>query len=898
MPPANRSSAIVQLATVLKQAEFELDAVDLADIIWLAQQMGGATQVMPSSRLAEDVSLEDNEPIREPISDAVANLPESPLEPLPEPPPEPLAAVYSQPPTQTSQPSTPDVPVLPLQAPAVSALRNSLELGRALRPLMRKVPSRTQQVIDEESTAVQIAEEKIWTPVLQAAPERWLELALVIEESSSLPIWQETIREFQQLLERQGAFRDVRSWRLVPSERGNLQLFPGRKVDGTCPRSPKELLDAAGRRLILLVSDCVSPAWKSDEIGKLLEQWVNQVPVTVVQLLPARCWNRTMLGAGVPVQLSAFAPGLPNPKLEVGNKPTWLEDDLEESIPLTLPIVSLEPERMIQWARVIAGMGCVQTQGILLYQEILAAQVEAMTEASDKELSAVERVRRFHASASLTARKLAGLMAAAPVSLPVVNLIQQTLLKEESNSLHVAEVFMGGLLKREPSAQMFLGENIEYDFFEGVRSLLIETTPISSTVSVLDVLSSYVAEKLGKSVRRFTAFVSQYWDWDESSQQNSKPFAQLTSQVLRRLGGDYAVLAERLEQPILREVFRLTESTSVVETLPSNSTLPRAEQLELFEFSEEATDQPEPATVPDEKLSLELQPFQFETVTLEVQAQGTSGKQAIIVTRRESLQASQWVELLPERVPLEMVLIPKGQFLMGAPEKEEDSRSSERPQHQVTVPEFLMGKYPVTQVQWKAVAGLPKVRQELNPNPSEFKGDDLPVEQVSWLDAVEFCDRLSRYTERQYQLPSEAQWEYACRGGTVTSFHFGETISTEVANYDGNNAYGDGHKGIYRRGTTPVGSFGVANRFGLYDLHGTVWEWCADHWHQGYESAPTDGSTWTDGEASRTASRILRGGSWDNSPRLCRSACRNNNLAVIRDHTFGFRIVCVATKAL
>lgn len=392
------------------------------------------------------------------------------------------------------------------------------------------------------------------------------------------------------------------------------------------------------------------------------------------------------------------------------------------------------------------------------------------------------------------------------------------------------------------------------------------------------------------------AFVSQYWDWDESIQQESKPFAQLTSQVLRRLGGDYAVLAERLEQPIQREASRVTQSTPVVETLPSNSTLPRAEQLELFELSEEATVQPEPATVPDEKLSLELQPFQFETVTLEVQAQDTSGKQAIIVTRRETLQASQWVELLPDRVPLEMVLISKGQFLMGAPETEEDSRSSERPQHQVTVPEFLMGKYPVTQVQWKAVAGLPKVRQELNPDPSEFKGDNLPVEQVSWLDAVEFCDRLSHYTGRQYRLPSEAEWEYACRAGTATPFHFGEIISTEVANYDGNNTYGAGHKGIYSRETSPVGSFKVANRFGLYDLHGNVWEWCADHWHKSYEGAPTDGSQWIDSGATRIAPRLLRGGSWDKNPRLCRSAYRYNNLAVIRTETFGLRVVCVAAR--
>jgi len=248
---------------------------------------------------------------------------------------------------------------------------------------------------------------------------------------------------------------------------------------------------------------------------------------------------------------------------------------------------------------------------------------------------------------------------------------------------------------------------------------------------------------------------------------------------------------------------------------------------------------------------------------------------------------SEWKNLAKKTgynvVQLEMVMIPSGSFMMGSPETEEGSNDDERPQHHVTVPSFLMGKYPVTQAQYQAIMGT---------NPSLFKGSNRPVECVSWDNAVAFCEKLSQITGKTYRLPSEAEWEYACRAGTTTPFHFGETITTDLVNYNCNYTYGQGSKGVYRKETTEVGSFGVANNFGLYDMHGNVWEWCQDDWHNDYEGAPIDGSAWLNNEEDNNW-KLLRGGSWDTYPENCRSAFRNlSNLDHYYDIHIGFRVVC------
>ncbi len=340
-------------------------------------------------------------------------------------------------------------------------------------------------------------------------------------------------------------------------------------------------------------------------------------------------------------------------------------------------------------------------------------------------------------------------------------------------------------------------------------------------------------------------------------------------------------------------------------------------------------------------------PFEFEIITVDAQGQENS---------RRHGKAQFFPENLGSGERLEMLAIPGGTFQMGSSETESGRDKHESPQHLVTVAPFFMSKYPVTQAQWRIVAALPQINRPLPPDPADFKGDNRPVERVSWHEAIEFCARLTQLTGREYRLPSEAEWEYACRAGTTTPFYFGETATTELANYDGHFIYSSDpvpptcspeekpkdnpedpppvtcpssgfgyspsysspvtspapsfgyssnhqisikenrfsfqgkYRGKSREQTTQVWSFQTANAFGLYDMHGNVWEWCADHWHDNYEGVPLDGSAWLSGDENQY--RVMRGGSWINYPELCRAASRAKGLPYDLSYYIGFRVVC------
>ena len=406
----------------------------------------------------------------------------------------------------------------------------------------------------------------------------------------------------------------------------------------------------------------------------------------------------------------------------------------------------------------------------------------------------------------------------------------------------------------------------------------------------------------------------------EQLSQQLREFPQLINNA-RAIGGilrDRQLTKAQKESSITRQLRAVTQTfptlqefefevatVEIVESLIPSSI--EIDDLEQLEDEDEFPPEPFVPEIP----SIQLEPFNYQVAKIrigETQERkgflglGATPKQKKIEIIKTDKQGRQFVERIGDRVDLEMVYVPSGDFVMGAPEKEEGSYSAERPQHLVTVSAFLMGKYPITQAQYEAVMGT---------NPSRFKDKrdsaSRPVENVSWEDAQEFCKRLSELTSREYRLPSEAQWEYACRAMPsppisrnekeiiYPPFHFGETISTKVANYNGDVIYGRGEKGEKRGETTPVEYFGVANEFGLCDMHGNAWEWCEDDWHSNYDEAPTDGSAWIDAKSkeSNKTKHPLRGGSWFINP-LCRSASRSDDFIVLRDGNVGFRVISSA----
>jgi eukaryotic-like serine/threonine-protein kinase len=263
-----------------------------------------------------------------------------------------------------------------------------------------------------------------------------------------------------------------------------------------------------------------------------------------------------------------------------------------------------------------------------------------------------------------------------------------------------------------------------------------------------------------------------------------------------------------------------------------------------------------------------LTTYTFETVSLD-----NNGE----IIDRQSSSTRCFSESLGEGISLDLVAIPGGTFVMGDNRHHQD----EQPLHQVTLPAFYIGKSPITVAQYRQMMG-------------ENKGCGLelddPIEQISWHDALEFCTKLSHQTGRKYTLPSESQWEYACRAGTNTAFHFGDIITPDLVNYNGDYPYAGAPTGANRERATPVGSF-PPNAFGLVDMHGNVWEWCLDTYQPSYQGAPIDGSAWINPDATERDKRVMRGGAWDYVARGCRSAVRCSLAPDLRLNGCGLRVV-------
>ena len=438
---------ISKLIAALQKADLDLTAEDIADMLWLSLQMGsGETKPLPDSNMALSTPAAmtppgDTNTFQELIPRILEQKSTVELE----------AMLYLFSDKAVDMHGSSLTGIL-FRSPAALVLPGTLDIARSLRPFMRRVPSRTECIVDEKATAQRIAEEDIWIPVLYPAPARWFEVALVLDNSTSMNIWRHTITEFQNLLEHHGAFSNVRSWHIITDDSRQVLLYEGVNVTKRDRQlhNPRELNDPSGRRLIFVVTDCVSPAWYSGAIQQVLSLWSQSNTVSIIQVLSRRLWPRTALSAAAPVMLQTPFPGAPNRKLKAQSSEQWPDEKPLDGLPI--PIVTLEPRSLAVWAHMMVGEREVWTPGYVFDINTPEENHEKsqskplVLEAEQKHYSARESVQGFQAIASPIAQKLATLLSAAPISLPIIRLLQQTMLPE-SRQIHVAEVLLGGLLE-------------------------------------------------------------------------------------------------------------------------------------------------------------------------------------------------------------------------------------------------------------------------------------------------------------------------------------------------------------------------------------------------------------------------------------------------------------------
>jgi WD40 repeat protein len=496
-----------RLASFWRRAEFPNDSLAIADALWLAQ-------FLP---LTPEIGTGGPKPDVPDLPSAISNkTPPSPEPSTPKPPrpSKPDTDLTDLSAGQATTPSGKTMPASRVNVAAAAALPNPLVLSRALRPFSRRYPSRSRLEFDEEMTVEQTI--RNWrrpSPHYRPLPERWFDVALICEESPSMSIWRRTIHEFRLLLERQGSFRDVRVWRLQPG---------GKLFDRSSPRRWTAVGDPTGRRLILVVSDCVSAEWYNGTIGSLLLEWGRHTPVAIIHVLPPNTWAHTAIGEPSSVLRSPRS-GLAAARLKVEHG-WWTPEATQTSI--TLPVVPLDPAKVLDWARMSMAMGGSSYPGVTLSAVPLTTAFGSDTiAAAPKAQLAVDS---FRAMVSPEAFELAGYLAAAPLTLPVMRLVQQSMFGDRARQFHLAEFFLGGLIRKERDAND--PEEITFDFHTGVRAILADSLRRADAFEVIRRVSQFISERIGQPL-----------DWkalmpdargQEQLPMEALPFARIAREIL------------------------------------------------------------------------------------------------------------------------------------------------------------------------------------------------------------------------------------------------------------------------------------------------------------------------------------------------------------------------------
>ena len=536
---------VQQLVHLMHQLGLDPAEQDVLDVLWLAPRIG---QSVPGPAREDDrdgelqpglaMVIADEPEAERPSADNVRGLRR-----LPQQRTEMRSETSSAPSLHIVDPAgTGSRQAAAVRAPAAPALSDHLELARALRPLKRKRPSRYLVRIDEEATADQIAEQGLWVPALRPAMVRWLELAIVVDGYQSMSIWRQLIREFRDVLERLGAFSDIRFWILDEVDGDPTRPGLRREGPGSPLRSPGELIDPVGRRIVLVVSDCLGPLWRSGAAQRQLAEWGLSQPVAIVQPLPQRLWAFSHVRI-VPAHLRAPRPSAPNTQMSFDS---WAQasDQVKGLVPV--PVIELSADWFASWSRLVSASGTSGVYSMVMFagpsDPVLYDWASATLTPADPRVL----VQRFRASVSPEAFQLAVYLAATPISLPVIRLVQQAML-HSSQSSQVAEVFLGGLLRRKDHEIGTDPDLVQYEFAtDGVRDILLRRLRRTDAVRVLLAVSDFIDVRFGQA-RDFRALLAgQGVTGEYLVGSDSRPFAVVAERVLRLLGGQYLAPADRL----------------------------------------------------------------------------------------------------------------------------------------------------------------------------------------------------------------------------------------------------------------------------------------------------------------------------------------------------------------
>ena len=951
-PSAQLGEALLWLVAHSQRSSEELTPgpLELAEVLWLANCLPKAPKrrkAIPQGRIRASNDFGPQDKIQTRSEDHRANKRQTEEKSLP---PDPFLPTLFPPATAGPAQADPLLPVavLPSEGDVDSDLEDMAlpgrvreqdplgdreKLVRALAPLLQRRPDPRRLRFDEERTVDLYAQTHVLQPVfVPCQGPSFEEVHLLLDSGLSMQVWRREAEELTRVVASTQVFPQVHLQPLQPMGVTRISDPEGmRKEAENLARSVQ--LASGSRSLTLLITDTAGRHWWDGRMFTTIEVWGRRRPLAILHVLPMWHWPQTSLAALQRVSVRNANPAQANPAYGAHPLNSW-ESPLPPGRDLPIPVLPLDRAGLTTWSAVLMGDCAYASAGVALasgplreqrLRQLLGDRDLSAPSPAPEPLNAAQAITRweaFQSHASPEAQQLMKAMASSPVlTLPVIRLIKEAMLPEVVGSLPMAEVLTSGLVVRVPGQQeggslALSPEQIQFALPPALANLLQEQLPANERRDVLSCVSALV-ERRWNRIRRSDepSFEALLCDPTVQPPERLKNgfvhFASVTARLLETLpGNDAKAFAERIRRG---------------SGLPPGSPWPASMAFEEEEFeTAQLLDVPPLQAIPFTTArfaELELGPIPFTTATLQSdytieRSPGTAwGFHDPL--RRDHLPFAATAE---QADPLALTL-----FLMGSPPDEPQRADDEGPQHTVELASFFISQTPIMQGQWREVAQWKeregeRWERELEANPSRFQpkdeadekkesvgsfrlldgeasSDQRPVERVSWLDAMEFCRRLSQRTGRHYTLPSEAQWEYACRAGTITPFSFGETISDELANYDASETYGNGLKGKYRKQTTPVGRF-PANAWGLQDMHGNVWEWCLDDWHGSYEGAPVDGSAWLDGAEGQSSKReggrrLLRGGSWFSAPRDCRSAHRGRSRPDDADFGIGCRVVCL-----